>query len=146
MAGSPYTVILGLDPRITQHAKVVKSRAICLSRLIPGLSPMGAKIAPPMDGNRRKHVKVRLDRTISFPKLVLTGLFGLMVRSSRTMTKKRGRIRRSPRYLSAHGVEPEDDVWGGHDDPRYPSSIRPRAQANFLVVKPPEGMSSLKHR
>ncbi len=25
------------------------------------------------------------------------------------MTKKRGRIRRSPRYLSAHGVEPEDD-------------------------------------
>jgi hypothetical protein len=29
---------------------------------------------------------VRLDRDIGFPKLVLTGLFGLMVRSSRTMT------------------------------------------------------------
>jgi hypothetical protein len=29
---------------------------------------------------------VRLDRTIGCPKLILTGLFGLMVRSSRTMT------------------------------------------------------------
>jgi hypothetical protein len=29
---------------------------------------------------------VRLDRTIGFPGFVLTGLFGLMVRSSRTMT------------------------------------------------------------
>jgi hypothetical protein len=29
---------------------------------------------------------VRLDRTISFPKLILNGLLGLMVRSSRTMT------------------------------------------------------------
>jgi hypothetical protein len=29
---------------------------------------------------------VRLDRTIGFPKPILTGLFGLMVRSSRTMT------------------------------------------------------------
>jgi hypothetical protein len=29
---------------------------------------------------------VRLDRAIGFPKLILTGLFGLMVRSTRTMT------------------------------------------------------------
>jgi hypothetical protein len=29
---------------------------------------------------------LRLDRTIGFPKLVLTGLFGQMARSSRTMT------------------------------------------------------------
>jgi hypothetical protein len=33
---------------------------------------------------------VRLDRTIGFPKRVLTGLFGLMVRSSRTMTVEGG--------------------------------------------------------
>ncbi len=76
---------------------------------------MGAKIAPPMDGNRRKHVMVRLDRTTGFPKLVLTGLFGLMVLSTRTMTKKRGRIRRSPRYLSAHGVKPEETMPRRHD-------------------------------
>jgi hypothetical protein len=29
---------------------------------------------------------VRLDRTIFFPTLIFTGLFGLMARSSRTMT------------------------------------------------------------
>jgi hypothetical protein len=29
---------------------------------------------------------VRLDRTIGFPKLILTGSFGLTVGSSRTMT------------------------------------------------------------
>jgi hypothetical protein len=34
----------------------------------------------------QKHVMLRLDRTIGFPKRVLTGLFGQMARSSRTMT------------------------------------------------------------
>ncbi len=52
---------------------------------------------------------VRLDRTIGFPKLVLTGLLRQMVRSSRTMTIKGRATRRSPRYFSAHGGEPEED-------------------------------------
>jgi hypothetical protein len=51
---------------------------------------------------------VRLDRTIGFPKLVLTGLLRQMVRSSRTMTIKGRATRRSQRYFSAHGVVPED--------------------------------------
>jgi hypothetical protein len=44
------------------------------------------------------HFMVRLDRTIVSPKLILTGLFGLMVWSNRTMTKKEGRHSIAPLY------------------------------------------------
>jgi hypothetical protein len=44
-----------------------------------------------MDRNSRKRVMVRLDQTIGLSKLSLTGVFGPMVRSSRTMTNKGGR-------------------------------------------------------
>ncbi len=69
---------------------------------------------------------VRLDRTTGFPKLVLTGLFGPVVRSSRTMTKKRGRIRRSPRYLSAHGAEPADNGYNAGTSLSRPVAPPPR--------------------
>jgi hypothetical protein len=47
---------------------------------------------------------VRLARTIGFPKLILTGVFGLMVRSRRTMKKKGKADARSPRHFRAHGA------------------------------------------
>jgi hypothetical protein len=49
---------------------------------------------------------VRLDRTIGFPKPVLTGQFGLMVRSSRTMTIRGGRHAIAQLILAPVGLDP----------------------------------------
>jgi hypothetical protein len=79
--------ILRLDRGSLDAGTAIPGRASIPCALILGSSPFGAKTDR---GSTCTviHVMVRLDRTISFPKPVLTGLFGLMVRSSRTRTKQ----------------------------------------------------------
>jgi hypothetical protein len=49
---------------------------------------------------------VRLDRAIGFLRLILTGLFRLMVRSSRTMTKEERPTRGRPVDFAPVGPGP----------------------------------------
>jgi hypothetical protein len=72
---------------------------------------------------------VRLDRTIGFPKLIVTGTFALMVRSSRTMMVERDD---TPlyRYLRAYGARPRGsfDTPGGQMSGTMPAPTNPRAR------------------
>jgi hypothetical protein len=67
-----------------------------------------AKTASRLERHRSVFVMVRLDRTIGVPKIALTGVFVLMVRSSRTMTMEgRYHIARSA-ILALLGLDPSN--------------------------------------
>ena len=73
---------------------------------------------------------VRLDRTIGFPKRVLSGMFGPMVRSSRTMTKKWTATRRSSRHFARVGPDPRISRHDANAHPgiAVPASSDPRVE------------------